>query len=161
MKTKMIKKRARLSIKQSEIEKQARKNDINTFFIAAGSVFIVVIMLVVGIWLINPASRQLTKTSINETPKDINWFYNRSTELVFLKSRVDDIDNQTALFIKKHGTDETGYDLNEREKIHSLRSARLMLAIEFNELASDYNSHAANMNKSWNKTLPRQIYDIP
>jgi hypothetical protein len=96
-----------------------------------------------------------------ETPKDIDWFYNRSAELKRLQIRAIDLDNKTAAFIAKHGTDETGYDPNEKNTITTFRTLRNMLTNTYNNLAAEYNSNAANMNRSWDKTLPRQIYDIP
>jgi hypothetical protein len=95
-----------------------------------------------------------------ELPKDIDWFYNQSAELEYLRSRIIYIDNQTSTFIEKHSNNETKYDQNEKDKISSLKLSKNTLTARFNEMAANYNAHASNMNRSWNKTLPRQIYDM-
>jgi hypothetical protein len=129
-------------------------------FIAGLILAIICIMFIVAHYFSSPPS-SATNETIYQPPKDIDWFYNRSSYLVYLKTRVDDLDNQTKYFISKHGTDETGYDANEKDRIASLRGGLGMLKIRYNELAAEYNSNAADMNRSWNKTLPRQIYDVP
>jgi hypothetical protein len=162
MKTKTTHKIVKPKIKHTttlQIEQPTTPNTklLGLLVIAAVVVSAIAIALVAYVNIHN-----ITNTTIQfEPPKDINWFYNKSAELTFLKSRIDDIDNQTSIFTKKHGTDRTGYDPNEQERIHELESARTMLAVSYNEKAADYNSHAEYMNKSWNRSLPRQIYDIP
>lgn len=156
MKTKFPIKR---KVKQTIRTQKPPLNIRDIFFKAIGALLAGIIIIVV-FYLISFLFSSHTKTP-QELPKDMDWFYNRSAELNHLKTRIDDIDNQTKVFISKHGTDENGYDPNEREKIISLRTARNIMAIEFNTKAAEYNSYAMTMNRSWNKTLPRQMYDIP
>jgi hypothetical protein len=159
-KTKPRKRQSRLTATTVVTAQQPKMSIFELLFVAGLILTILCIMLIVANYF-----SLLSSTTINETtyqsPKDIDWFYNRSSYLSILKIRINDIDNQTNYFISKHGTDETGYDDNEKDRIASLRGGLNMLKYRYSELAAEYNSNAADMNRSWNKTLPRQIYDIP
>jgi tRNA uridine 5-carbamoylmethylation protein Kti12 len=154
MKTPPIKRKTKQTIKAQ------KPTSSNTHLILLAGLILVLLGIGIMTLIVIHFSNQSNSTII-EPPKDINWFYNKSAELNHLRSRIEDIDNQTKIFINKHGTDETGYDPNEKEKIISLRTARNMIAIDYNKKAAEYNSYAMIMNRSWNKTLPRQMYDIP
>jgi hypothetical protein len=159
-KTKPRKRQSRLTATTVVTVQQPKMSIFELLFVAGLILAIICIMFIVAHYFSSPPS-SVTNETIYQPPKDIDWFYNRSSYLIYLKTRVDDLDNQTKYFISKHGTDETGYDANEKDRIASLRGGLGMLKIRYNELAAEYNSNAADMNRSWNKTLPRQIYDVP
>jgi len=163
MKAKYTKKTVKLSLKQKEKDSQTKRDRLHVLLIAVLSIIVGLLIIIMGIWLVKTASdlEQNINITIKEPAKTIDWFYNASTELSYTKSRIDDIDNQTKTFLQKHGTDETGYDPSEKDKFASLKAARYMLALKYNEMSADYNMHAADMNRSWNRSIPRQIYDIP
>jgi hypothetical protein len=160
MKTKTVRKKTRLSVKTPELPKKP-PNNIFGLLLITGLVFAALcVAVLVAHYLISPTPQIINET-IKEEPKDIEWFYNRSAELTHLKIRVDDIDNQTQSFIARHGPDESGYTPNEKDRIASLRGGLYMLKHSYNEKAAEYNSHAMEMNRSWNRSLPRMVYDIP
>ena len=161
-KTKPRKRQPRLAAMTVVTAQQPRPN-IMGLILAIGLILAFLCVMIIGAhYLLFSPSSVTNKTEAKYIPpSDIEWYYNRSAYLIYLKTRVDDLDNQTKTFIAKHGTDETGYDPGEKDRIASLRGGLGMLKIRYNELAAEYNRNSADMNRSWNKSLPRQVYDIP
>ena len=160
MKTKTVKRKARLSIKSPEAVKQPPNL---TFPILLFGLVIVLIGIGIMTAITSYMSNNRTNlTSIEQNqPKDIDWFYNRSIKLASLKASIDNTTTRITDYRNKHGTDLNGYTPNEKTQLETMSAALTLMKSDYNSLAAEYNSYRDMINRSWNKSLPREIYDIP
>jgi cytoskeletal protein RodZ len=164
MKTKTIKKRLKPSLKEMDKKKQDRVDKFHILAIAIFAIVVGILAVFVLYSIITTIINLVPKnnsTDVVDTPKDIDWFYNRSSKLSNLKSNIDNITERITAYRQKHGTDINGYTPNERTQLESMSAALILMKTDYNSIAVEYNSNRDQINRSWNKTLPRQIYDIP
>jgi len=94
-------------------------------------------------------------------PKDMQWFINRSSEASTLKIRISELDQEIKNFTDRHGPDQSTYTPQELEKYSSMTGARGIMIHSYDVIVAEYNLHRLEIDRNWNKSIPRAIYDIP
>lgn len=103
----------------------------------------------------------ISENKTTSEPKGIEWFENKSIALSSMKTNIDVMTVKINTYKQKHGTNISRYTQNEKTQLETMTAALTLMTYSYNTMAAEYNSHRDEMNRSWNRSLPREIYDIP